>query len=48
MSKHPVKLTAAEAAQLASLIATVARPRSADEVAAVERWLGRLLKASRE
>jgi hypothetical protein len=48
MSKHPIKLTAAESAQLASLIAAVARPRSQDEVAAVERWLGRLLKASRE
>lgn len=48
MSKHPVKLTAAEASQLASLIAAVARPRSADEVAAVERWLSRLIKAARE
>jgi|GEM_PF-3454540 hypothetical protein len=48
MSKHPIKLTAAEAAQLASLIATVARPRSQDEVAAIERWLGRLIKATRE
>ena len=48
MSKHPIKLTATESAQLASLIAAVARPRSQDEVAAVERWLGRLLKASRE
>jgi hypothetical protein len=48
MSKHPLKLTSNEANQLASLIAAVARPRSADEVAAVERWLGRLLKASRE
>jgi hypothetical protein len=48
VSKHPLKLTAGEASQLASLIAAVARPRSADEVNAVERWLGRLLKASRE
>ena len=48
MSKHPLKLTASEASQLASLIAAVARPRSADEVAALERWLGRLMKASRE
>lgn len=42
MSKHPVKLTASEANQLASLIAAVARPRSQDEVAAVDHWLHRL------
>ena len=42
MSKHPVKLTNVEANELASLIAAVARPRSHDEVRAVDHWLQRL------
>ena len=46
MSKHPVKLTAVEASHLAALLAAVARPRSQDEVAAVEHWLRRLVAKS--